>query len=304
MAYARHDLTGQKLGRLTGIEMTNIHPTKGAIWRLRCECGNIIERSASDLLKADRNGVNQSCTRSCSQTMDISGKTFGYLTAISIDHKTERGWWWKFNCVCGKQAIKNGSQVARGQGALHCGCKSFQGGSGFIDMGGKTFGHLTVIEQADSTITGQTVWRCKCTCDNMILVKGYRLRQGKTHCGCQRKTGWDNHSFRGYKEIHRSYWTSIQRGAISRKFLFEITIEQAWNVFEKQHGLCALSGMPLVMSQTRGQMTASLDRIDSTRGYVLDNIQWVHKMVNRIKMDIPEHEFIKWCGRIHDYTVK
>ena len=37
--------------------------------------------------------------------------------------------------------------------------------------------------------------------------------------------------------------------------------------------------------------TASLDRIDSSKGYTEDNIQWVHKDVNQMKMDLPEQRF-------------
>lgn len=42
-------------------------------------------------------------------------------------------------------------------------------------------------------------------------------------------------------------------------------------------------------------MTASLDRIDSTKGYTLDNIQWVHKHINVMKMDLDQEYFIKLC---------
>lgn len=42
-------------------------------------------------------------------------------------------------------------------------------------------------------------------------------------------------------------------------------------------------------------MTASLDRIDSSRGYEIDNIQWVHKDVNKMKMGLSQNEFIDIC---------
>ncbi len=42
-------------------------------------------------------------------------------------------------------------------------------------------------------------------------------------------------------------------------------------------------------------MTASLDRIDSSRGYTLDNIQWVHKDLNKMKTNYPNDYFIKMC---------
>ena len=44
--------------------------------------------------------------------------------------------------------------------------------------------------------------------------------------------------------------------------------------------------------------TASLDRKDSSLGYTLDNIQWVHRTVNKIKLDLQQDEFVEWCKRV------
>ena len=44
--------------------------------------------------------------------------------------------------------------------------------------------------------------------------------------------------------------------------------------------------------------TASLDRIDSTKGYFIENVQWVHKYVNIMKWHTANQEFIEWCKLI------
>ena len=44
--------------------------------------------------------------------------------------------------------------------------------------------------------------------------------------------------------------------------------------------------------------TASLDRIDSTKGYSKDNIQWVHKDINCMKMDFSQQYFIDLCVKV------
>jgi hypothetical protein len=43
------------------------------------------------------------------------------------------------------------------------------------------------------------------------------------------------------------------------------------------------------------KVTASLDRIDSSKGYVEGNVQWVHKRINIMKNDLSDSEFIEWC---------
>jgi len=44
--------------------------------------------------------------------------------------------------------------------------------------------------------------------------------------------------------------------------------------------------------------TASVDRIDSSIGYVMGNIQWVHKDINKMKSDFSQELFIAWCGLV------
>jgi hypothetical protein len=41
--------------------------------------------------------------------------------------------------------------------------------------------------------------------------------------------------------------------------------------------------------------TASLDRIDSSKGYTIENVQWVHAIINNMKWDMPQSEFLSFC---------
>ena len=43
---------------------------------------------------------------------------------------------------------------------------------------------------------------------------------------------------------------------------------------------------------------ASLDRIDSTVGYIEGNVHWVLWDINRMKWNIPHEEFIKLCSLV------
>jgi len=42
----------------------------------------------------------------------------------------------------------------------------------------------------------------------------------------------------------------------------------------------------------------SIDRIDSSIGYVRGNVQFVCDVVNRMKQDLPQKELLMWCKRI------
>ena len=60
---------------------------------------------------------------------------------------------------------------------------------GKIDMLGKTFGYLTVIEETEKrTANRSIIWKCRCKCGNECEVDGYSLRKGNTKsCGCLQK---------------------------------------------------------------------------------------------------------------------
>lgn len=165
---------------------------------------------------------------------------------------------------------------------------------------GKIYHFLTVIER-DGSLGDKAAWKCKCRCGGFKTVTGDRLERGYTRsCGCRRK-GANNARWNGYGEMYGKLWSSIRRGAIDRELEFAITKEFVWNLFLKQDRKCALSGIELSFGTNcwdSATATASLDRKDNTKGYTEDNVQWIHKDLNRMKWIISQDNFIKWCHLI------
>ena len=59
---------------------------------------------------------------------------------------------------------------------------------------------------------------------------------------------------------------------------------------------CALSGLPIKLPDRYKQtFTASIDRIDSSKGYVKGNVQWVHKDINMMKRNLNQARFVEFC---------
>jgi len=59
--------------------------------------------------------------------------------------------------------------------------------SKLIDLTGKRFGRLTVLER-DTTVKGTPVWICKCDCGTIKKIRGLHLKNGVTlSCGCLNK---------------------------------------------------------------------------------------------------------------------
>jgi hypothetical protein len=97
------------------------------------------------------------------------------------------------------------------------------------------------------------------------------------------------------------YWNQVLRGAERRNIAVEITKEAAYETYLKQKRLCALSGLRIDFPEQTNDSessTASLDRIDSTKPYRPGNVQWIHKALNKMKMELADGEFIEWCYRV------
>lgn len=104
----------------------------------------------------------------------------------------------------------------------------------------------------------------------------------------------------GYAGMTGTLWGGCIRGAKNRNLEFTITKKYMWNLFLQQDKKCALSGVPLYFDKIaqRNSGNASIDRIDSSKGYIEGNVQWVHKTVNVIKMSLTTDELIDWCQKI------
>jgi len=92
-------------------------------------------------------------------------------------------------------------------------------------------------------------------------------------------------------------------GAKERGLDFEVTKEEVFQLFEAQGRRCSLSGVSITLASTyedhrNGGTTASLDRIDSSKGYILGNVQWVHVAINMMKGPLTDEDFVRWCRKV------
>jgi hypothetical protein len=104
------------------------------------------------------------------------------------------------------------------------------------------------------------------------------------------KNSFFNKNHKGIGILSRTKFGTYKFGAKKRDIEFNISIEDAYSVWT---GKCALSGV--ILDKT----TLSLDRIDSSLGYIVGNIQWVHKDINYMKQELSDSTFIKWCSLVH-----
>lgn len=178
-------------------------------------------------------------------------------------------------------------------------------GRKIVDLTGKRFGRLTVIKLDSTNIEAR--WICLCRCGNQKIIRASQLKTGGTKsCGCLRLEKLQKRCWKGCGELSGTHWKSILNHAKDREIEVLITIKDAWDKFLKQDKKCSLTGLDIFLSKTFSSdrkshllpTTASLDRIDSSKPYTIDNIQWVHKTIQGMKMNMSQSDFISFCKHV------
>lgn len=76
----------------------------------------------------------------------------------------------------------------------------------------------------------------------------------------------------------------------------ELTYEYLTNLWTQQHGLCAITKLP--MKHTPHKLdSASIDRLDTGIGYISGNVQLVCQFVNLARCDHPSQDLIDLLER-------
>jgi hypothetical protein len=158
---------------------------------------------------------------------------------------------------------------------------------------GQKFGKLTLVNRIVKEVKNGglvSFWECECECGGRKTARTNSLTGGHTtNCGCDKTQGWG--------EITGNDFWRIGFGARNRNIEFDISAEYIWGLFLSQNRKCALSGYDICFGKGV-EKTASLDRIDSTKGYIEGNVQWLHKTINILKLDYGQDEFISYCRAV------
>lgn len=174
-----------------------------------------------------------------------------------------------------------------------------------IPKNGEIFDYWTVIDNNVKNVYKKArsiLCKCKCGKESYVQIPALINKLSK---GCPCRAIDKNREKRNYiGDISETFWGRIQKSAKKRNIFFSITKEYAWDLFLKQNKKCKLSGLEIVIEKSLNRkkgysnITASLDRINSSLGYIEGNVQWVHKDVNYIKQDLEESYFKKLCKLI------
>jgi len=177
---------------------------------------------------------------------------------------------------------------------------------------GDTIGNWTVIDGTPKLVKYdlnrfKRFIEVKCRCGTVKLISASVLRAGASKsCGCSTYIrGKSNPQWSGTHNISGTFFGKLKWAAKNRKIDFTVSIDDLEQLYVSQDGKCALSGLSIKVSEYKDEeTTASVDRIDSSRGYNADNIQFVHKSINYMKQSLSDDDFIFLCEQVTNFRRK
>lgn len=149
-----------------------------------------------------------------------------------------------------------------------------------MELVGKRFGKLTVVERMQNSKAHKTRWLCRCDCGNEVIVVGSNLQSGNTtSCGCL------------HNELlaESNAKTKITHGhSKSRLYTIWTDMKQRCNNPNDRYyklyggrGICVCKEWEHDFQAFYNWATShgykdslSIDRIDNEKGYSSDNCRW------------------------------
>lgn len=114
---------------------------------------------------------------------------------------------------------------------------------------------------------------------------------------------------KSYNNDVETFFTQLLNGCRgrarrSKKFNFDLTLEQVVNLYEEQGHKCAISGLDMTTIKGSGHLllNASIDRINAGKDYTISNIRLICNHINMMRSNLSDEELFNFCKSIVDYN--
>lgn len=212
---------------------------------------------------------------------------------------------WLCKCICETLVEVAEHNLVAGN-TKSCGCRKIHRLSA-----GDKFNRLTVVEQGphkkfSSRSAGyEHTWVCTCDCGKTATVRAYALVSGTTKsCGCLAAEVTGIVLPLGEAAFHTRV-QKLKKMARERSISFELTQEQCRTLLTSECHWCGLLPDREYVSTAQIRKTgvfigAGVDRLDSAKGYTLDNCVSSCQRCNCGKWTQTSEEFLEWIKTVYE----
>lgn len=174
---------------------------------------------------------------------------------------------------------------------------------------GQQVGRLTVKEFIGVRPHGpsrknRSVYRSECLCGNEYVISHSALEAGMTKsCGCLRSINKLARRTPKQRSGVNTVFSSYRANARQKNLTFDLTRDEVEGLISKPCfycGICRSNNRQVGNSQDRVKYNG-IDRVDSTKGYTLDNVVTCCRQCNYGKLRQSPEEFIDWARRVVAY---
>lgn len=254
---------GKRFHNLTIVEYQKSQPN-GNNCKCKCSCGNLVWVRYGNMVNGSTKGCGCLAKKNLRQLDSLLGKKFGHLTLIG--YNKEEHYKWKFKCDCGNTCFTTLDAVQNG---LKKTCSSIN-----------CQYHTQIMSRKSNMFSSESI----------STFESNLLEQLSPAPSIPPIFNANDNSININKK-----WQSLLKSARYREIPVEISKEDMEHLYNYQNRRCALTKIPL------NTKTASLDRINSQKGYVNGNVQWIFSMVNMSKLFFDQNYFINMCNRISNF---
>ena len=148
------------------------------------------------------------------------------------------------------------------------------------------------------------------------------LREGRNNFCCRSCAASYNNTHRVSTERKPEFYSNMSkakrdeftpfrytyRNILKRHKECDLTLEDLKAQWDKQNGICPYTNLQLIMPETNNIDTldvtirASLDRIDSSLGYIKGNIQFISTPINYMKNTMSDSQTRNFLKKISSFT--
>ena len=156
---------------------------------------------------------------------------------------------------------------------------------------------IKTLSEFNKTKTNKDGLSYLCKNCNRETSREYRKRNKDRYYANQKKSRESESVF-----ISQTFY-NLKTRSNKKGLEVDVTPEYIKDLLKDSKYFCRVSGLKMNLEshprKKANPFKASLDRIDSTKGYIKGNVQWVCWSVNQMKSDKTEEEFKFWVTTLY-----